>query len=233
MRRKKSILWTIPKEELENIIKTSSSYKKVLIRLGFAVKSGGNYRTLKQRLEQDKIDVSHIEAAKKTFRGSRAIKISVEKLLTKDSKHCNSTIKKAVLESGLLENKCSKCGIGTTWCGEFIALQMDHINGDHDDNRIENLRILCPNCHSQTKTWGKRNSYEKKQTYLCACGNEKTRQAKYCLVCASKRPHKTKIDWPSDKELVKRSSNQSLLSLSKELGVSDNAIRKRLRKLSE
>jgi 5-methylcytosine-specific restriction endonuclease McrA len=65
-------------------------------------------------------------------------------------------IKQRLLRAGLLHNRCSQCGI-TEWLGEPLTIQIDHINGVHDDFRLENLRMLCPNCHSQTDTYGNRN----------------------------------------------------------------------------
>lgn len=69
----------------------------------------------------------------------------------------NNSIRKLVLEAGLIEYGCAKCNIGPEWMGEELTLQLDHINGDCNDDRLENLRFLCPNCHSQTPTWGTRN----------------------------------------------------------------------------
>lgn len=66
-------------------------------------------------------------------------------------------IKHRLLRAGLLQNRCSECGI-TEWLGEPLTVQIDHINGLNDDYRLENLRMLCPNCHSQTDTYGQRNS---------------------------------------------------------------------------
>jgi 5-methylcytosine-specific restriction endonuclease McrA len=86
----------------------------------------------------------------------------LEKLLEiLDGKHPTyqtAKLKKLMLRYGLIENKCEKCSIGDTWCGESITLQLDHRNGRSDDHSRENVRMLCPNCHSQTSTWGRRNS---------------------------------------------------------------------------
>jgi hypothetical protein len=62
-------------------------------------------------------------------------------------------LKKRLLEEGFLVNKCSECGLSDTWNGNPIVLQLDHINGINNDHRLENVRLLCPNCHSQTDTW--------------------------------------------------------------------------------
>jgi len=68
-----------------------------------------------------------------------------------------STIKKRLLDAGILKNVCGECGI-SEWRGRPLSVQIDHINGNGNDHRIENLRMLCPNCHSQTETFGGRNS---------------------------------------------------------------------------
>jgi hypothetical protein len=67
-----------------------------------------------------------------------------------------SNIKRRLLQAGLLENRCQECGL-SEWLGEPLTVQIDHINGIKDDYRLENLRMLCPNCHSQTETHGSRN----------------------------------------------------------------------------
>ena len=67
------------------------------------------------------------------------------------------TVKRHLLEAGILTNRCAWCGI-SEWRGRPISIQIDHINGVRDDNRVENLRMLCPNCHSQTETFAARNS---------------------------------------------------------------------------
>ena len=65
-------------------------------------------------------------------------------------------IKQRLIRAGILENRCEECGL-TDWRGKPLSIQIDHINGIKDDHRRENLRMLCPNCHSQTETFGSRN----------------------------------------------------------------------------
>ena len=75
------------------------------------------------------------------------------------------TIKVRLLEAGILKNVCDECGI-SEWRGKRICIQIDHINGVPDDHRLENLRMLCPNCHSQTETYAAKNILRKKRTHL-------------------------------------------------------------------
>jgi hypothetical protein len=73
-----------------------------------------------------------------------------------------TNIKRRLLRAGLLENCCSQCGL-SQWCGEPLVVQIDHVNGIRDDHRLENLRMLCPNCHSQTETYGRRRLQGERQ----------------------------------------------------------------------
>lgn len=74
----------------------------------------------------------------------------------KNTRKFAGTVKKYFIKLGYQEYRCNICGI-TDWCGKKLNLELDHINGDHWDNRLENLRLLCLNCHSQTPTYRGRN----------------------------------------------------------------------------
>jgi 5-methylcytosine-specific restriction endonuclease McrA len=85
---------------------------------------------------------------------SRARATPIPLLLAKPRRRC--TVKRRLLQEGILENACSECGL-RDWRDRPISMHIDHINGLRDDHRLENLRMLCPNCHSQTETYGGRN----------------------------------------------------------------------------
>ena len=79
-----------------------------------------------------------------------------ELIFTENSFYSNELVKQRIVKNDLLQYRCNKCGIDA-WQGETIVLDLDHINGDNKDNRLSNLRYLCPNCHSQTDTYKGRN----------------------------------------------------------------------------
>lgn len=79
-----------------------------------------------------------------------------KEVFRENSLYANEMIKQRIVNQNLLEYKCSKCGIDH-WQGETIVLDLDHVNGNNRDNRLSNLRFLCPNCHSQTDTYKGRN----------------------------------------------------------------------------
>lgn len=87
---------------------------------------------------------------------ARPLTMPIDQLLSRSRSRQN--LKRRLLEAGLLPQRCGECGI-EDWRGAPLSLQLHHVNGKREDNRLENLALMCPNCHSQTKTWGGRNGH--------------------------------------------------------------------------
>ncbi len=157
-------------------------------------------------------------------------RIPLGQILVEDSPYGISHLKRRLISEGHLDDLCSKCGI-TEWNGKALVLHLDHINGKNRDHRLVNLRLLCPNCHSQTSTYCGRNKRItiRATEYPCVtCGTKQVRKpTSRCRSCAaSGRP--TKITWPSASELRARVTQDGYAQVGRDLGVSDNAVRKHL-----
>ena len=142
------------KEQLEEAVKNSLSIAEVC-RLLDIRPCGGNYKTLQSKFKLYNIDNSHF-TGKVWNQGSRYKpfgKITpIKDILVKNSNYMNTrSLKERLFREGLKSKKCEVCSI-THWLGNPAPLELDHINGDNMDHRIENLRILCPNCHALTPT---------------------------------------------------------------------------------
>lgn len=143
------------KEDFEAIVKEHMHYVDILEHLGYKRTSGSMAKVIKARIEHDNIDVSHM--SKRHTRGATP-KIPMEDILIKDSKYTNmNTLKRRLVAEGIKEYICTKCHNDGNWLGISLVLQLDHIDGDHKNNEVENLRFLCPNCHSQTDTYSGKN----------------------------------------------------------------------------
>ena len=143
-------------EQLRSAIESSGSIRQVLSKLGLK-EAGGNYETTKKRISKLNIDTSHFHGqAHLKGKTHEYNKRPIEYYLTENSHHQSHKLKKRLLSEGLKEHKCECCGI-TEWNGKPAPIELDHINGNHHDNRLENLRILCPNCHAQTDTYRGKN----------------------------------------------------------------------------
>jgi hypothetical protein len=154
--------WT--DEQLAEVIKSSVSFREAILKLNLKV-GGGSFRAIKGRTQQLNLDYSHFlgqgaNLGKKISSGRTDIK-SIDELLVKYEygtfKGSSSKIKKRLYKENILKEICAICGQLPIWNNKPLVLRLDHISGDPDDYRIENLRILCPNCDSQLPTFTGRN----------------------------------------------------------------------------
>lgn len=174
-------------ESLIEAVKTSMSIREVLGKIGKSQQGGGSYYQIKKDFERLDIDTSHFTSYGH-LRGKSAIwsiKNNLNEILVENSKYSNRTcLKNRLLKNGLLKNVCYICGQGDSWNSFPLVMVLDHINGKYNDNRIENLRMLCPNCNSQQKTFAGRNKKSNKVPMLCSiCGDSISRSSKSKMCC--------------------------------------------------
>ena len=144
------------KELLEENVKDCYSFAELCRRLGLKPE-GSNPKTVRKKMDEFEIDYSHFTGkAWNKFPENPIYKGKYLPNLCEHSSLSSSNVKKLVYKLKLKENKCERCGI-SEWQGKSIQCELHHINGDPTDNRIENLQILCPNCHSQTENFRSRN----------------------------------------------------------------------------
>lgn len=147
--------YQITEEEFVHIITESTSCAEAMRRIGYKCTTGNANLTVKRRIAELNLDISHW--ADNTKNAHIANKMPDEVYFAKDTPHSGTHIRDRLLKDGLMEYHCACCGNTGEWNGQPLVLQIDHINGDHNDNRLENLRFLCPNCHSQTDTFAGKN----------------------------------------------------------------------------
>jgi hypothetical protein len=223
--KNKKIKMKYHKENLIDIISTSKNMSEVLVKLDLRC-AGGNYQTIKKYIKLYNIDITHfidyeinIENLKK-LRFKNTIPIS--KILVVGSTYGRTHLKSRLVKENLLEYKCFECENEGEWLGKPISLQLDHINGIHNDNRLENLRFMCPNCHSQTETFcGKNNSSKKNNGKL---GKEKNNSLTDNQIINNES--RRKISRPSYEVLINEISELGYNGTGRKYGVSDNSIRK-------
>jgi hypothetical protein len=123
------------------------------------IEAGGNYATIKRKIKESEIDISHFTG--KGWNKGLGFKPNPAKplsdLLKPNSHYQSHKLRKRLLKAGYFERKCYSCNL-TTWLGQPIVLELEHIDGDHTNNQLSNLTLLCPNCHSITPSWRKRKS---------------------------------------------------------------------------
>ena len=145
------------KEEYEVAIKNARSIAEALRNLNL-IDKGGNYRIIKNAVKKYNIDISHFDGQgwNKGLKFIPKEAAETNTLLVKNSTYQSFKLKKRLLKEGIKEHRCEKCG-NTEWLGKPIPLELHHINGDNTDNRLENLQMLCPNCHSLTDNYRGKN----------------------------------------------------------------------------
>ncbi len=220
------ILVRYSKDELQRIVSSSQSMFEICRKIGMA-KSSGAYTSIKKRLTSDEIDFSHIPTGLGNRKGfvSRQRVTDLDQILSGSS---HGRMKIQLIREGYLENKCAICDLPPIWNGKKLVLRLDHINGVRDDNKLNNLRLICPNCDSQLPTFAGRNG---KNPQKCVdCGKVITRGYTRCIRCAGFASQKTKIEWPDITALEAMVKLSNYRQVGRELGVSDSAIRIHLRR---
>ncbi|RSN50584.1 HNH endonuclease [Streptomyces sp. WAC 04229] len=152
---REGVKWT--REILEPVVAESASVYEVLRRLGLAP-VGGHHANISRRIKAYGIDTSHFTPVVRTERQRlnqrrrTPAEILVEDTSDDARRTPGSRLKRAMRELGM-EERCSLCGVESVWLGEPLPLEVDHIDGNWRNNRLENLRLLCPNCHSTTDSY--------------------------------------------------------------------------------
>lgn len=134
-------------------VASSVSIRQALMKMGLAPK-GGNYATFKRLVERWDLDTSHFLGRTQGLVPYE--KKPIEEFLVKDSRTDGSYVRKRILEDNIKPHKCENCTL-TEWLNEPIPLEIHHVNGNSRDHRIENLQLLCPNCHHLTDNFRGRN----------------------------------------------------------------------------
>jgi len=141
-------------EQLRDAVSASTSFRQVLIRLNVAP-FGGNYGVLRRAIQKHCIDTSHFVGRSWSRGRILSMRKPLESYLHLSSSIHSYKLKRRLLRAGVLEPLCVGCGL-KKWLDSPIPLELDHINGNNRDNRLENLRLLCPNCHALTPTYRSR-----------------------------------------------------------------------------
>ena len=223
--------------EARAAIAASLSYTEALRRLGMRA-AGGNHRTIRRYAEQVwRIPVGHFDPALAQRRRLRREPVPLEEVLVEGSTYHRATLKARLYAEGLKARSCELCGQGELWHGRRMSLILDHLNGVHDDNRLANLRIICPNCNATLETHcGRKNRLPRDPRPCLHCGTPflpRSDRHRFCSrACGQRaprpggpRPATRRVDRPPYEQLLREIEDLGYLAVGRKYGVSDNAIR--------
>lgn len=220
------------------IIKESYSIAEVLNKLGLKA-AGGNYRTFNKFVSENNIDTSHFSG--QLWNKGKVVgpKRDIEDYLSNNFSITSYQLKRRLIKENIFENQCCVCKL-KNWLDKPMPLELDHIDGNHLNNNLENLRLLCPNCHAQTDNYRAKNIRNRKVkvvkekivvaktlNYCEDCKREIKSKSKYCVDCGHKNARK--VERPALNVLIDDIKNLGYCGTGRKYGVSDNAVRKWLK----
>lgn len=180
-------IYKLSDEQFVELLKKSSTISEVLFKLGYTVKGNSwGYSQVKRRMDDLNLDYSIFKGKSAVIKTNKLNNVKKEDILKENCKHQRTVLRRYIIKNNLIPYKCAICGC-TEWQGKTLSLELDHINGINNDNRLENLRFLCPNCHSQTSTYGSRNQQINSSEYNIPDDLRKMVEEKYDEVKSVKK----------------------------------------------
>jgi Zn finger protein HypA/HybF involved in hydrogenase expression len=218
--------------ELQKILNKSCSIRDALKQIGLTTNGGSSYISLKRRIEASKLSTDKFKENYSNRLIKRKRKLSYKEIFCENSIATRQRVKQYIIDNNIIEYVCTDCGISDKWNGKSIVLQLDHINGINNDNRLQNLRFLCPNCHSQTHTYTSKRLKKDPVIYKCPkCdGVKASKTSNLCFDCNNTSRQKKFVVSRNLLERLIKVDKVPFTQLGKRFGVSDNAVRKRARK---
>mgnify|MGYP001403121381 CR=1 FL=1 len=227
-----SILKQISTESLQKILDNSTSLSNAITNIGVDGLKTYYIDILRDRILNEKLSTVKMAENYQKIQRSNAGFLPHDNVFISGSKHSRGVIRHKVFKYKLIEYRCSECPVVDTYNGKPVSLQLDHINGVRNDHRLENLRWLCPTCHSQQGTSFGKGKGNNKPISLCECGNVKKHYSNNCSKCANKLNGVASRKFEINKEeLMNLVLKYSMTTVGSKLGVSDNAVKKRCIKL--
>lgn len=217
-----SILNNYSDEDFAQAVQQSISIRDCMQKLGYNSVSGSVSQLIKNRIEQLQLDTSHFTA--------RPVKRNADNVFVENSTADQATLRRWYKSGAYSKYECAICHQPPLWNGKSLTLILDHINGKNHDDRLENLRWVCPNCNQQLDTTGSRNQQKQKQdkipTVCIDCGKIITHQATRCAECALKYRNAQSQSLISRDQLKQLIRTTPFTTIGKQYNVSDNAVRK-------
>ena len=226
-------------QQAREAIAASSSYAETLRRLDLCA-TGGNWQTLQQWAKRWDISTAHFDPHAANAASGRSRRRPLRDILVPRSSYDRRSLKQRLWAAGLKPRACELCGQGELWRGRPMGLILDHVNGVRDDNRLENLRIVCPNCAATLDTHcGRKNRRDVVRTCeRCSAVFRPNRpKQRFCSsACGARYPREGKpnpalrrVERPPYEELIGEIVASGYLAVGRKYGVSDNAVRKWVR----
>ncbi len=219
--------------ELRAVVPGATNLTQVLRHFGLRP-AGGNHRPLRRWVDEWGIPTDHFVGT--PVGPPRREPIPLDEVLVAGSTYQRAMLKRRLFDTGLKQRRCEMCGQGETWHGRRMSLILDHVNGVADDNRLENLRVVCPNCAATLATHCGRANRRRRAPKDCRhCGEAfvpKYREQRYCSrVCGARydRELRRRVERPAYEQLLAEVAATSWSAVGRKYGVSDNAVRKWVR----
>jgi hypothetical protein len=218
----------------DKLLMASKTRTEVLQRLGVRV-NNGNGATLRMMCRRYDIALPVWDRAAAARGNVNSLKLTTDAVLTVGNRTYNATVLKRALASiGRDTRTCEECGQDEVWNDKPLVLHVDHVNGDRFDNRANNLRVLCPHCHTQTPTYARSNrdasTGRRKEYSYCACGNRMGASSMRCQLCNRKNSRPQRRYPAADAIVAEIEACDSLSTVAERLKVSDAALKKHLKK---